>query len=86
VVESIYLALSKGTDKQIYFVTDNNARAAKEFLTKLLATKNIIPPDKNMPSTIAKPLAGLVEGVWKLFGIKSTPPLSRFELSFVNMA
>ena len=86
VVEAIFLSLSKGNDKQVYFVTDNNPLPAKEFLTNILATKNIAPSDKNMSSAMVKPLASLIEGVWKLFGIKSTPPLSKFELSFVNMA
>jgi nucleoside-diphosphate-sugar epimerase len=38
-----------------------------------------------MPSSIAGLAARIVEGVWKMFGIASQPPLTRFELSFVSM-
>ncbi len=85
VVEAISLSITKGKNKEIYNVTDDNAMTAKKFISALVSTRNISIPEKSMPGSLASLAAVVVEGVWKLFGIKSAPPLSRFELSFIAM-
>ncbi len=85
VVEAIVCALTQGRHKGIYNITDDAPKTARELITALAATRGITPPEKSMPASIAGFAAALVEGVWKLFGIDSAPPLSRFELSFVSM-
>ncbi|MCE9598729.1 MAG: NAD(P)-dependent oxidoreductase [Spirochaetia bacterium] len=84
VVEAIVLALSKGSDKDIYFVTDDNPMPAREFFTRLFATRGVEAPTKNIGGGLARLGAGIVEGIWKLFGIRNPPPLSRFEVAFVS--
>ncbi len=84
-VEAIVLSLSKGENKSIYNVTDDSPTTARQFLTSLIETKGVNVPDKSMPGIIASAAAVIVESVWRFFGIQSAPPLSRFELAFVNM-
>ncbi|HFE39205.1 MAG TPA: NAD(P)-dependent oxidoreductase [Gammaproteobacteria bacterium] len=83
VVHAIHLALTKGENKQVYYVTDDNPRSVKSIISDLLTTQNITPPTKNCPSKPIKYLASFVEFFWKQLHIKSTPPISRFEWSFV---
>lgn len=84
VVEAIVLSLARGADKSIYYVTDNNPMPVREFLGKLLAAAGVEPPSKNINGAVASFAARVMEAIWKLFGIRSAPPLSRFELAFVS--
>lgn len=84
-VEAISLACVKGENKEIYIVTDDDPITVRDYFTQLFKIRGINPPNTNLPSLIVNPLASLVESIWKLLNIKSTPPLSRFEISFVAM-
>ncbi len=85
VAESIYLACTKGENNAIYFVTDNNPQTVKEFLTKLIATKGIIPPKKSIPKGLANFIATIVETIWNLLSLKKDPPITKFDVAFVAM-
>ena len=84
-VEAIELALTNGKNKSVYFVTDDQPMTAKAFLTTLLQTRGITPPQASLPSAVAKPLARLTESLWRGLRIKSVPPLSRFQLDFIAL-
>lgn len=84
VVEAIVCSLSRGADCGIYYVTDDSPATVREFLSDLLTAGGAVPPAKNMPGSVARAAAAVVEGIWKLFGIRKAPPLSRFELAFVS--
>ena len=85
VAEAIALACEKGTDKGIYFVTDDNSQPIKEFLIKLFKTQGVDAPNKNIPKWLATILASIVEKIWRGLNLKSDPPLTKFDLSFVSM-
>ena len=85
VCHAISLSLSKGKDRSIYFVTDDERATVSEFFTRLFNALKLSVPKKSLPSWLAAPLARIIEGIWKVFHIPSSPPLSRFELSFVQM-
>jgi nucleoside-diphosphate-sugar epimerase len=85
VAVAIVKAIDHGKDNGIYYVTDHCSLTAKKFLTDLLATIDIEIPDKSIPLFVAKPVAWLVEYLWKIFRIASYPPLTRFDLSFLSM-
>lgn len=85
VVHAISLALTKGENKQIYYVTDDAPRAVKVLISQLLDTQNIHAPEKSVPTSLAKGAAITVEALWKMLHIKSPPPLSKFEWSFVAL-
>lgn len=88
VAELIDLTLTKGQDKDIFFVTDDQPKTAKVFLTDLLATQGItIPnnsiPNNSIPGKIAQPLTTVIEKLWKGLRLCSTPPMTRFDLAFI---
>lgn len=85
VVEGVRLALTQGGSGQVYWVTDGRPMPAREFLGALLRARGVEAPDKSMPGGLARPVAAGVEAVWRLLGLKSVPPLSRFQLDFIAL-
>lgn len=85
VVNAIVCALERGQDKEIYFVTDENPKPVREIFNQLLATQRITPSRKNTSSFLVKLAANLAEFWWKLFRLKSRPPITHFEWSFVAL-
>ena len=85
VIEGVRLALTQGVSGQVYWLTDGRPMPAREFLGALLKTRGVEVPDKSMPGSLARPVAAGVEAVWRLLGLKSVPPLSRFQLDFVAL-
>jgi nucleoside-diphosphate-sugar epimerase len=77
VVEGLVLGAARGRAGRPYFVTDGEPVVFREFVTDLLATQGVEPPDKGVPSGVARLLAGGSEGVWRLLRRRSTPPLTR---------
>ncbi len=88
VAQAIYLAIANGIDKDkgIYFVTDDNPQPVRSFLTKLIQTQSVEPPSKNISKSLALILANIIERIWKIFKIKSIPPITRFDVAFVAMS
>lgn len=85
VVEAIRLAMNHGMHKGVYFVTDDHPMPARQFLGALISANGLAVPENSLPSALVKPLAPVVESVWRMFGLKSTPPLSRFQLDFIAL-
>ncbi|MGJ5672345.1 MAG: NAD-dependent epimerase/dehydratase family protein [Nostochopsis sp.] len=72
-------------NKEIYIVTDDDPITVRDYFTQIFKISGINPPNNNLPSFVVNPLANIVEATWKLFNIKTVPPLSPFEISFVAM-
>ena len=83
-VHGVTLALTHGQGGNAYFVTDPGTTTLREFLTALLATRNVVPPDKSIGGGAAQFLATSVEAIWRLFAIKSDPPLTRFTAAMMS--
>jgi nucleoside-diphosphate-sugar epimerase len=83
-VHGVTLALSKGTGGEAYFVTDDQNMPIRDFLSGLLATKNIVIPDKSAPGWIVGLLARACEATWHLFRLKGMPPLTRFPVDMTR--
>jgi nucleoside-diphosphate-sugar epimerase len=77
VVEGLVLAATKGKPGNAYFVTDGEPVVFREFITELLATDGVEMPDRSVPKAVAKPLAGITEGLWGALRRQSAPPLTR---------
>jgi nucleoside-diphosphate-sugar epimerase len=77
-VHGIDLAIERGKGGEAYFITDEGTRSLHDFFTALTQTQGITPPDKQMPGALASGLARIFEGIWRLFRLRSTPPLTRF--------
>lgn len=85
VAESVFLALTKGKNGEVYFITDDEPSTVKEFFSETFKALNLPIPAKSLATFIASPAACLIETAWRLTNISSPPPLTRFDLSFVNM-
>jgi nucleoside-diphosphate-sugar epimerase len=85
VVEAVRLALTQGGSGQVFWVTDGRPMPAREFLGALLRARGVEAPNKSMPGSLARPVAAGVEAVWRLLGMASVPPLSRFQLDFIAL-
>jgi nucleoside-diphosphate-sugar epimerase len=83
-VQGVTLALTRGHGGNAYFVTDPGTTTLREFLTALLATRGVRPPDKSIGAGAAQALAMAAELAWRLFSIKSDPPLTRFTAAMLS--
>ena len=78
VVEGLVLAAQKGRPGEAYFVTDSEPAAMREFVTELLATQGVEPPDRSLPAWLAGAIATSSEAAWRLLPLPGSPPLNRF--------
>lgn len=78
VVEGLVLAATKGRSGEAYFVTDGEPVVFREFVTELLRTQGVEPPDRSLPAWSAAPMARLCEAAWKLLPLPGEPPMTAF--------
>jgi nucleoside-diphosphate-sugar epimerase len=78
VVEGLLLGAERGRPGEPYFVTDGSPIVLREFVTELLATQGVEPPDRNLPGWLAGPLAVGSEAAWRVLPLRGNPPLNRF--------
>ncbi|MEQ9364148.1 MAG: NAD-dependent epimerase/dehydratase family protein [Leptospirales bacterium] len=83
-VAATELALDRGAGGKAYFITDDETTTFREFLTALVQTAGVTPPAKSVSGKLARGLSIVVEGVWKLLGIKKEPPLTRFAAAIMS--
>jgi len=78
VVEGLLLGAEKGRPGEAYFVTDGKPIVFREFVTAMLETQGVEPPDRNLPAWTAAPMARIAEAAWKVLPLPGTPPMTRF--------
>jgi nucleoside-diphosphate-sugar epimerase len=78
VVEGLLLAAEKGRPGEAYFVTDGEPVVFREFVTSLLETQGVEPPDRSLPDWTAAPLARIAEAAWKVLPLQGEPPMTTF--------
>jgi nucleoside-diphosphate-sugar epimerase len=78
VVEGLLLAAQKGRPGEAYFVTDGEPVVFREFVTALLRTQGVEPPDRSLPAWTAAPLARVAEAAWKALPLRGDPPMTTF--------
>lgn len=78
VVEGLLLAAERGRPGEAYFVTDGEPVVFREFVTEMLATQGVMPPDRSLPAWTAAPLARIAEAAWKLLPLPGAPPMTTF--------
>ncbi|MBE5739167.1 MAG: NAD(P)-dependent oxidoreductase [Clostridiales bacterium] len=76
----IHTTENKSAHNTDYNITDGNNETLKEYLTKVAHTFGVRAKFLNFPSFLAKTVATLVEGVYKLFRIKKAPLITRFSI------
>ena len=85
VVEGLVLAAGAGKPGEAYFVTDGPPVQQREFITQLLATQGVAPPNRSIPAPVARTAAWTLEGIWKLLPLRGAPPLTRLAIWNVAM-
>jgi nucleoside-diphosphate-sugar epimerase len=73
-VEGLWLGATRGQPGAVYFVTDGEPVVFRDFITQLLETQGVEPPDKNVPFGVAKAAAGVLERLSR----GKRPPITRF--------
>lgn len=83
-VRGVELALERGAGGNAYFVIDEGVTQMHEFLSALLATRKLTPPEKSIPGWLARTLGVVTETTWRALGKTSDPPLTRFAASMMS--
>jgi nucleoside-diphosphate-sugar epimerase len=78
VVHGLLLAAERGAPGGVYFVTDGAPVVFRSFVTRLLATQGVTPPERSIPVVVARALAAASETAWRLLPLPGRPPLTRF--------
>ena len=78
VVEGMLLAARKGRPGEAYFVTDDEPVVFREFVTAMMRTQGVEPPDRSVPAWTARPMAAISQTAWKLLPLKGAPPMTTF--------
>ena len=77
-VEGLLLGAQRGRPGNAYFVTDGEPVVFREFVTELLRTQGVEPPNRTIPAPVAGALASAGETAWGLLPLPGRPPLTRF--------
>ncbi|MFI5028127.1 MAG: NAD-dependent epimerase/dehydratase family protein [Solirubrobacterales bacterium] len=78
VVEGLVLAAERGAPGEAYFLTDGEPVVFREFVTAMLKTQGVEPPDRSLPAWTTAPLARVCEAAWKLLPLRGEPPMTAF--------
>jgi nucleoside-diphosphate-sugar epimerase len=78
VVEGLLLAAERGHPGEAYFVTDGEPVVFREFVTAMLQTQGVEPPDRNLPAWTAAPMARVCEAAWRVLPLPGAPPMTSF--------
>jgi nucleoside-diphosphate-sugar epimerase len=84
-VHAITLALTKGKGGEAYFILDDGTVSMKEIISGMAASKGLTLPEKSLPSWLANTVGGISEGVWRTFGLKGDPPLTRHAAAVMSL-
>jgi nucleoside-diphosphate-sugar epimerase len=76
-VHGLLLAAERGAGGGVYFVTDGEPVVFREFVTRLLATQGVTPPDRSLPTGVARAVAATGETAWRLLPLPGRPPVTR---------
>src|SRR5918999_240944 len=77
-VEGLWLGATKARAGGVWFVTDGEPVVFREFVSRMLETQGLTPPDKSLPSAVARTAAPTSERAWRLLGRGGNPPITRF--------
>ena len=76
-VHAIALALERGNPGEAYFILDDGTVSMREMITGMAESEGLQLSDKSIPSWLAATVGAASEAIWRLFGLKGEPPLTR---------
>jgi nucleoside-diphosphate-sugar epimerase len=82
VVHALVLAATRGRSGGVWFVTDGTPVVFREFISELLRTQGLEPPDGELPVPVARAAMAVGELLYRRLPLPGAPPLTRFGLWF----
>lgn len=76
-VHGLLLGAERGRTGEVYSISDGEPISFREFLTALLATAGVVPPERSLPFWLARGLAAGCETAWQVLRRPGRPPLTR---------
>lgn len=75
-----WAGLKSGADcgGKAYFISDGQPIAMKTMVNRLLQAAGLEPVNRHIPLALARVLAPLVEGLWRILSLRGEPMLTRF--------
>ncbi len=80
--QAIFAAFKNGRPGEMYYVIDKEHVLFRDFLTRVLATQGLAPPERNINRNLALALGYVVPVFWKLMKKAGPPPM---DAEFVHM-
>lgn len=69
-----------------YFITQGEPVDGPVFLNDLITAAGLPPVDRHISVPVARALATVVEGIWRVLGLRREPPITRFVVSQLSTA
>lgn len=85
VTQVLAASLTKGADRRIYLVTNNESMPVGEFFAAVLRAYGVLPPKRSLPSKLIYPIARVAEWLWRTLRLPGRPPVTRFEVEFLSL-
>ena len=85
-IEGFLLAADHGAGGEAYFLTDGDPVEFRAFVTDLLATQGVDPPDRSLPRWFAWWAAIAGEAAWRTLPLSGRPPLTRMTVATIGQA
>ena len=70
---------------EIFNITDGDLVTKREFISSIATLAGFPVPTKNVPLGVAKVLAKLMEGTWRLLGKQEAPLLNGARIKFLGL-
>jgi nucleoside-diphosphate-sugar epimerase len=87
-VHALVLAVNEADAERVagraYFVADDGVRTIREVLTALARTAGVELGSRSVPRLVARPAARVIEGLWRTFGVRRAPPMTRFAVDMMS--
>jgi nucleoside-diphosphate-sugar epimerase len=83
-VHGLLLAAERGGSGGVWFVTDGAPVVFREFVAELLRTQGVDPPDREVPTPVARAAVAAAEVAYRRLPLPGGPPLTRFALWFAT--
>ena len=83
-VHALLLAAERGRPGGVWFATDGTPVVFREFVSELLRTQGVEPPERELPVPLARAAVAAGEAAFRRLPLRGAPPLTRFGLWFAT--
>ena len=85
-VDAVFAAIERDeTIGELYNITDGRLVSKREFMSTIAEVAGYDVPSKSVPLPVARFLAKVMEGTWRLLGKKEAPILSNARIKFLGL-